>query len=109
MRIADGRYVEAYKTLVEANDLIPENPVIVNNMAFCLFYSGNLSAAISLIEGHLNTQTANCLGLSESMIFNLCNLYELESARALQKKLALLHRLNTTVGDGFYEVCLQLQ
>ena len=107
MRIANGLYEEAYEILTEANNLVPENAIIINNKAFCLFYSGNLKGAISLIENHLNAKTTG-KSLNDSMIFNLCTLYELESARAQQKKLALLHRLNTIAGDGFNEACLQL-
>jgi hypothetical protein len=76
-------------------------------MAFCLFYSGNLKGAISLIEKHVHMNPRN--NLNENLIFNLCTLYELESAKSQQKKLNLLLWLNVYVGDGFNEACLQLQ
>lgn len=75
-------------------------------MAFCLFYSGSLKDAILLIEKFIgNNPNKN---VNESIIFNLCTLYELESAKAHQKKLKLLLWLNIYAGDGFYEPCLQL-
>ena len=80
---------------------------ILNNMAFCLFYSGNLKGAISLIEKHVHMNPRN--NLNENLIFNLCTLYELESAKSQQKKLNILLWLNVYVGDGFNEACLQLQ
>ena len=75
-------------------------------MAFCLFYSGNLKQAITLIENFIKNNPNN--NVNESIIFNLCTLYELESAKAHQKKLNLLLWLNVYAGDGFYEACLQL-
>jgi len=77
-------------------------------MAFCLFYSGNLSEAINLIEAHINRNNQSKNMVNESIIFNLCTLYELESAKALNKKLNLLLALNIYAGDGFYTECLQL-
>ncbi len=76
-------------------------------MAFCLFYSGHLREAIALIEKHINTNPAK--NLNETLVFNLCTLYELESSKAHQKKLTLLLWLNVYAGDGFYENCIQLQ
>lgn len=106
IRIANGMYNEAYDSLIEANNIIPNNPTITNNMAFCLFYSGNLKQAITLIENFIRNNPNN--NVNESIIFNLCTLYELESAKAHQKKLNLLLWLNVYAGDGFYEACLQL-
>lgn len=76
-------------------------------MAFCLFYSGNLKDGISLIEKHINLNPTK--NLNESLLFNLCTLYELESSKAMHKKLNLLIWLNVYAGDGFYEPCIQLQ
>ena len=76
-------------------------------MAFCLFYSGHLRDAISLIEKHINTNPTK--NLNETLVFNLCTLYELESSKAQQKKLTLLLWLNVYAGDGFNEQSIQLQ
>jgi hypothetical protein len=75
-------------------------------MAFCLFYGGSLKEAISLIETYINNNPSK--NLNETLVFNLCTLYELESSKAHQKKLTLLLWLNVYVGDGFYEQCIQL-
>lgn len=106
IKIANSLYREAYELLLEASLLVPNNPTIINNMAFCLFYSGNLKDSIILIEKFIgNNPNKN---VNESIVFNLCTLYELESAKAQQKKLKLLLWLNVYAGDGFYETCLQL-
>ena len=76
-------------------------------MAFCLFYSGSLLDAIKLIEAKMFSKPTKYL--NESLLFNLCTLYELESSKALQKKLNLLLWLNVYAGDGFNETCIQLQ
>lgn len=76
-------------------------------MAFCLFYSGKLIEAISLLESRIHSSPSKYL--NESLLFNLCTLYELESSKALKKKLNLLLWLNVYAGDGFNETCLQLQ
>lgn len=76
-------------------------------MAFCLFYSGNLIEAIKLLESRIHLNPSKYL--NESLLFNLCTLYELESSKAIQKKLNLLLWLNVYAGDGFNETCLQLQ
>jgi tetratricopeptide (TPR) repeat protein len=107
MKIANNMYYEAYEVLSQAYNSIPENSLILNNMAFCLFYSGNLKGAIGLMEKHVHANPRN--NLNENLIFNLCTLYELESAKSHQKKLNLLLWLNTYVGDGFNETCIQLQ
>lgn len=77
-------------------------------MAFCLFYSGNLNGAISLIETHINKNNKSNNTINESLVFNLCTLYELESAKAMNKKLNLLLELNLYTGDGFQSECLQI-
>lgn len=80
----------------------------MNNMAFCLFYSGNLSGAISLIESHISKNNRSKNMVNESLVFNLCTLYELESAKSMNKKLNLLLDLNLYTGDGFQSECLQI-
>ncbi|CAF0826992.1 unnamed protein product [Brachionus calyciflorus] len=106
LKIMNSQYKEAYEYLKEANELSPDNPTILNNMSFCLFYSGDLLEAIKLIESKIHSNPTKYL--NESLLFNLCTLYELESSKALQKKLNLLLWLNIYAGDGFNETCIQL-
>ena len=76
-------------------------------MAFCLFYSGNLKEAIAFIEKQMHNNPRKTL--NESLLFNLCTLYELESSKSQQKKANLLLWLNVYTGDGFNEGSIQLQ
>jgi trafficking protein particle complex subunit 12 len=74
-------------------------------MSLCLFYSGNLKESINQIEKHIYGNPKR--NLNESVIFNLCTLYDLESSKTQKKKLSLLLWLNVYAGDGFHETCLQ--
>lgn len=136
LKIFAGQYTEAYEFLKEAHNLVPDNATvrkfnlqkkwvfniqyrhsnkiiktktkkIINNMAFCLFYSGNLKDAIAFIEKQIHNNPRKVL--NESLLFNLCTLYELESSKAQQKKANLLLWLNVYSGDGFNETSIQLQ
>ena len=107
LQIANGTYEDGYNTFVEANKLLQEdNSLIVNNMALCLFYTGKLRESIKILESFIFKNPTK--QVNEALLFNLCTLYELESAKAQQKKLNLLLWLNMHVGDGFYEPSLKL-
>jgi tetratricopeptide (TPR) repeat protein len=106
LNIANGAYEDGYSAFVEANKLLPDNSLILNNMALCLFYTGKLREAIKILETFIFKNPTK--QLNEGLLFNLCTLYELESAKAQQKKFNILLWLNMYVGDGFYEPSLKL-
>ena len=78
----------------------------VNNMAVCALYSGRLKEAITILEDLINSDP--CKYLQESILFNLCTLYELESSHAMKKKKRLLLLVNKHRGNGFNASCLKL-
>ncbi|PSN47289.1 hypothetical protein C0J52_15703 [Blattella germanica] len=80
---------------------------LLNNMGVCLLYLGRLKEALSLLEGAVNNNPIQ--GLHESLLLNVCTLYELESSHSNQKKLGMLRLLSRYKGDGVCVACLKLQ
>lgn len=79
----------------------------INNMSVCLLYLGRLKDSVLLLEEAL--QKCPTLALHESLLLNLCTLYELQSSFCSQPKLKLLSLVNQYKGDGINLGCLKLQ
>lgn len=77
-------------------------------MGVCLLYSGKVKDAIALLEKAIASDPAK--GLNESLLLNLCTLYELESSHSKSKKIALLRQINNLKFDitGPVHLCLKL-
>ncbi|XP_045513452.1 trafficking protein particle complex subunit 12 isoform X2 [Pieris brassicae] len=89
--IAHGKYQDAYNNFAKAGDQEPTNIMVANNIAVCLLYMGRLKEAISVLQKAIQSDPER--GLNESLLVNLCTLYELESANTGDKKLHLLRML----------------
>lgn len=76
-------------------------------MAICLLYLGKLKEAIKLFEDCLNQNPV--AALHESILLNICTLYELESTVCLEQKISILKLLTNYKGDGINMACLKLQ
>ena len=78
-----------------------------NNMAVCLLYCGKQKEAVNLLE--LVVSNNPTLGLHESLLLNLCTLYELESSTAMENKYKMLKMVAKYKGDAISLNCLKLQ
>jgi len=76
-------------------------------MAICLLYLGKLKDAIKLLEDCLHKNPVGAL--HESILLNICTLYELESTVCLEQKISILKLLSHYKGDGINMACLKLQ
>jgi len=64
-----------------------------------MLYSGQLVSGLLTLEELIHSDPARYL--QESILLNLCTLYELESSVAVQKKQDLLLLANQHKGNGF--------
>lgn len=107
MAVAQNAFQEAYDCFNKASTLDPSNIMLRNNMGVCLLYLGQLKEALTLLEGAVNNNPTQ--GLHESLLLNVCTLYELESSYCNVKKLGMLNLLSRYKGDGVSLACLKLQ
>nr|CAD7394120.1 unnamed protein product [Timema cristinae] len=98
MAVAQNAFQEAYDCFQKASALEPTNIMLMNNMGVCLLYLGRLKEALVHLEGAVNNNPTR--GLHESLLLNVCTLYELESSFSNQKKLNMLRLLSHYKGDG---------
>nr|CAD7455995.1 unnamed protein product [Timema tahoe] len=106
MAVAQNAFQEAYDCFQKASALEPTNIMLMNNMGVCLLYLGRLKEALVHLEGAVNNNPTR--GLHESLLLNVCTLYELESSFSNQKKLNMLRMLSRYKGDGVCVSCLKL-
>ncbi|XP_044744408.1 trafficking protein particle complex subunit 12 [Coccinella septempunctata] len=96
--IANKNYNEALNFFQEAKSLEPNKTMILNNMAVCHMYSGRLKDAISILESAIASNPPQAL--HESVILNLCTLYDMESSKGRLKKFALLRQMSRYQADA---------
>lgn len=90
--VAQNDFKEAYTFFQKALAIDPTNPLVLNNMGVCSLYLGRQKEAIAGFERAITANEEK--NLSESLLLNLCTLYELESSNDVSKKLALLKQVN---------------
>lgn len=90
--VAQNDFKEAYAFFQKAQAIDSTNALVLNNMGVCLLYLGKQKDAINIFEQAITSNEQK--SLNESLILNLCTLYELESSNDVSKKLALLKQIN---------------
>ncbi|XP_011176159.1 trafficking protein particle complex subunit 12 [Solenopsis invicta] len=106
MAVAENAFQEAYNCFQYASTMDPSNVMLINNMAVCLLYTGQLKAAVSLFESAINKNPLK--SLQEPILLNMCTSYELHTTHCKQPKLHLLRQLNRYKGDAADIQCLKL-
>ncbi|XP_015601566.1 trafficking protein particle complex subunit 12 [Cephus cinctus] len=104
--VAQNAFQEAYNSFKKASAIEPSNITVINNMAVCLLYTGQLKAAVHLLENAIARNPAK--SLQEAVLLNICTLYELHTTHCKQPKLHLLRQLNRYKGDATSIQCLKL-
>ncbi|KYN05562.1 PREDICTED: trafficking protein particle complex subunit 12 [Cyphomyrmex costatus] len=106
MAVAQNFFQEAYNCFQSASTMDPSNVMLINNMAVCLLYTGQLKAAVWLFERIVNRNPLK--SLQEPILLNMCTSYELHTTHCKQPKLHLLRQLNRYKGDAADIQCLKL-
>ncbi|XP_065166950.1 trafficking protein particle complex subunit 12 [Atheta coriaria] len=96
--VAQNAFTDAFACFQEASALEPSNVMILNNMGVCLLYSGQLKEAIAVLESAISSNSVQ--GLHESLLLNLCTLYDMESSKGRMKKFALLRQISRYQADA---------
>ncbi|TRY61260.1 hypothetical protein TCAL_04212 [Tigriopus californicus] len=107
LSIGNSDFPNALNHFKKADDLNPDNPTVMNNIALCHIYCGSLKEGLDYLEARITRKPH--LILHETVILNLCTIYELESSYASQKKRAILDLVSQYKGDGINAACLKLQ
>ncbi|XP_020288633.1 trafficking protein particle complex subunit 12 [Pseudomyrmex gracilis] len=106
MAVAQNAFQDAYNCFQSASAIDPSNVMLINNMAVCLLYTGQLKAAVWLFESTVNRNPLK--SLQEPILLNMCTSYELHTTHCKQPKLHLLRQLNRYKGDAVDIQCLKL-
>ncbi|XP_031842237.1 trafficking protein particle complex subunit 12 [Nomia melanderi] len=106
MAVARNSFQEAYNCFKAAATLDPSNIALINNMAVCLLYTGQLKESVRLYESAIKENPVK--SLQEPILLNVCSAYELHTTHCEQPKLHLLRQLNRYKGDAVDIQCLKL-
>ncbi|XP_050543794.1 trafficking protein particle complex subunit 12 [Daktulosphaira vitifoliae] len=89
LSIAQNNYKDAYKHFENAYNLNCNQVMVLNNMATCLFYEGQLNNAIALLEDAI--QKFPSLALNESLLSNICCFYQFQNSAINKQRLLKYH------------------
>ncbi|KAF7988035.1 hypothetical protein HCN44_007529 [Aphidius gifuensis] len=106
MAVAQNAFQEAFNCFKAASIIEPTNIMLINNMAVCLLYNGQLKTAVQLLETNVTRNPIKFL--QEPVLLNMCTLYELHTTHCKQSKLHLLRQMNRYKGDATDISCLKL-
>ncbi|KAI7862677.1 hypothetical protein BDF14DRAFT_1876567 [Spinellus fusiger] len=106
--MADGEWLKAKHLLQQVYEANNDNLLIVSNLAVCEVYLGQLANAIELLE-KLTRENPSSAGTCETVLMNLCTLYEVRYDSAVEKKIDVLKQVARWVGDSFNAECIKLQ
>nr|CAG4641597.1 EOG090X0439 [Eurycercus lamellatus] len=105
--IAQNAFTEAHGYFKQALALEPDNPVLVNNAAVCLLYTGCMRESMLMLEENLGTKPDAMI--RDDTVLNVCTLYELESSLTTQRKLGMLRLASQWRNDNLKVSSFKLQ
>lgn len=96
---SQDKFNEAAEYLTDLVTLYPDSVSVMNNLAICHLYSGNVGQGSSFLESFMVTHPT--LGGSRpELIFNLSSMFDLADS-SISKKRALLKVIIHGCGDNF--------
>jgi len=106
LHFAEKEYAKAFNEFTAVLGRNPQDIVSANNKALCLMYSRELLAATSVLEDNLQSSPRSIL--NETMVLNLCSMYELASMNSVESKRTLSSWLLNHAADDFDPSCTRL-
>ena len=93
--MAEGDYDAAAAALEPLRRTHPDDELVRQNLAVCLLYAGDITAASEMLEGLVDgTEESGGTGKTfTGLLFNLATIYELRTERARDRKVVLVERL----------------
>lgn len=105
LALARDAHEDAVNAFQAVLALDPNNVVAVNNRAICWLYTCQLAKAVQSLEELIVREPS---ALTESLVFNLCTLYELASERSVDKKREVWRLVLRHAPDSFNPASLKL-
>jgi len=97
--LAMDQFSTAIKHFQQILDIEEDNVIAANNRAICHLYTCDLSQAISSMEDFILKRPER--NANETMISNLCTLYDLKSDNSADRKKSVLAMVAKYAGDDF--------
>lgn len=104
--VVEKDYVSAVREYEECIERDGSDVVAVNNKALCLMYSRDLSDAIKVLESAL--ERVPTAALNESLVGNLCSMYELAYVNHADVKRTLNNWIARVAPDDFDSSCTRV-
>ncbi|KAG0565064.1 hypothetical protein KC19_8G160700 [Ceratodon purpureus] len=106
LHFAEKQYTKAFNEFTAVLSRSPHDMVSANNKALCLMYQRELLGATAVLEDSLQSSPRSTL--NETMVLNLCSMYELASMNSVESKRTLSAWLLNHAPDDFDLSCTRL-
>lgn len=97
LQLAQPSYPTALTSFQHLHTQHPKNPMITQNLAVCLLYTGRIAEARALLENLARDTESPPF---HALIFNLCTIFELCTERNREGKVGLARDVAARRGDG---------
>jgi lipoprotein NlpI len=99
MALAMDQFSIATEHFQAVLEIEPTNFIAANNKAICLLYTCDLTGAINLLEELIRKDPEH--NLNETVVFNLCTLFDLKSDNSAEKKKGIMNLVGKFASDSF--------
>ncbi|EFA82241.1 hypothetical protein PPL_04664 [Heterostelium album PN500] len=99
LAVASDQYPRAIECFESVLKLDPTNVAAANNKCISMLYTCDLSGAVATLEQLMQKEKEK--SIDETLIFNICSLYELSSERSSEKKKAIMGDIARRAPDNF--------
>ena len=106
LSLAMDQYNTAVENFQAVLNVDPNNIVAANNKAICLLYKCDMTGATNILEEIIRRDPER--NLHETIVFNLCTLYDLKSDNSTEKKKSIMSLVGKFGADSFDFTVLKL-